>query len=78
MNIAEGCGHDSERQFARYLRQAAGSANEVEYQILLLRDLEYMDAITPRELHTRVCEVRRMTGALLERIQPPAAKRNSL
>lgn len=63
MNIAEGCGHDSERQFARYLRQAAASANEVEYQLLLLRDLNLLDPSSHRDLHDKTCEVRRMVIA---------------
>ncbi|MCH8815844.1 MAG: four helix bundle protein, partial [Chloroflexi bacterium] len=34
-NIAEGCGRNTEADFARFLQIAAGSASEVEYQLLL-------------------------------------------
>ena len=34
-NIAEGCGREGERDFARFLSIAGGSASEVEYQLLL-------------------------------------------
>jgi len=41
-NIAEGCGRNSEPELARYMSIAAGSASEVEYQLLLARDLKYI------------------------------------
>ena len=41
-NIAEGCGRNSERELARFMGIAAGSANEVEYQLILARDLNYV------------------------------------
>ena len=44
-NIAEGCGRDSEADFARFLQIAIGSTTELEYQILLSRDLKLIDSI---------------------------------
>ncbi len=47
-NIAEGCGRDSERELARFMVNAAGSASEVKYQLILARDLNYIqDEIYP-------------------------------
>lgn len=43
-NIAEGSGREGDREFARYLSIAAGSASEAEYQVLLARDLGYLAA----------------------------------
>ncbi|HLU81771.1 MAG TPA: four helix bundle protein [Trueperaceae bacterium] len=74
INIAEGCGHSSQRQFARYLRDALASSNEVEYQLLLLRDVSLLDAQIHAKLHRQTCEVRRMLLALLKRVQPPPAQ----
>ena len=34
-NIAEGCGRDTDADFARFLQNSAGSAIELEYQLLL-------------------------------------------
>jgi len=41
-NIAKGCGRDSERELARFMSIAAGSASEVEYHLLLACDLNYI------------------------------------
>src|SRR5690349_11476327 len=41
-NIAEGCGKNSQGDFARYLSVALGSANEAEYFLLLSKDLKYL------------------------------------
>jgi four helix bundle protein len=34
-NIAEGCGHRSDSEFARYLQHAAASASELQYHLIL-------------------------------------------
>ena len=49
-NIAEGNGRGGDRDFARFLRIAQGSVNEVEY-LLLLRD---RSKITSPNLFTKV------------------------
>ena len=41
-NIAEGCGRSTEKDFARFLDNAMGSASELEYQLILASDLEYV------------------------------------
>ena len=42
-NISEGCGRSSDKEFNRFLTIALGSASEVEYLILLSKDLKYID-----------------------------------
>ena len=38
-NISEGCGRDSDAEFNRFLTIALGSAFEVEYLLILSKDL---------------------------------------
>ena len=57
-NIAEGCGRDSHREFARYLRIAYGSACELETQVIIARrrnmtDEEVLDAVATKTETTR-------------------------
>ena len=71
-NIAEGCGRGSRREFCRFLRIAAGSANELEYQLILGRDLEYLSPADFTALTDRLTEVRRMLAALIARVSSAA------
>jgi four helix bundle protein len=59
-NIAEGCGRDTEKELGRFLSIAAGSASELEYQLLLAHDLEYLPPDAYADLKEQVAEVKRM------------------
>jgi four helix bundle protein len=67
-NIAEGCGRSSDRELARFLSIAAGSASEVEYQILLSRDLGYVDEDAYQTLSQQVNEIKRMLSVFLQKL----------
>lgn len=41
-NIVEGCGRETDNDFRRFLVMARGSANEMEYHLLLAKDLGYI------------------------------------
>lgn len=43
-NIAEGCGRTGDVEFRRFLVIAMGSANELDYQLLLGSDLGFIPA----------------------------------
>jgi four helix bundle protein len=64
-NIAEGCGRGSDGEFGRFLQIAMGSASELEYHLLLARDLGYLDGETYATLDARVVEIKRMLTGLL-------------
>jgi four helix bundle protein len=59
-NIAEGCGRDGEKELCRFLSIAAGSASELEYQLLLAHDLDYLSRDAYVALNEQVVEVKRM------------------
>jgi four helix bundle protein len=63
-NIAEGCGRSGNAEFGRFLTMAMGSASELEYFLLLARDLEYL---TP-EKHAPVAEEVRAMRCMLNRL----------
>ncbi len=67
-NIAEGCGRESDRELARFLSIAAGSASETEYQLILARDLAYLDPEHHQVLDAQINEVKRMLNAFIQRL----------
>ena len=69
-NIAEGCGRGSEAELGRFMLIAMGSSSELEYHLLLARDLGYLSAQDYRELSQRTGEVKRMLSALIVKIRP--------
>jgi four helix bundle protein len=68
-NIAEGCGRDSQGDFIRFLRIALGSASELEYHLILARDLDYLLGADYAPLTRAVVEVKKMITALIRSIQ---------
>jgi len=59
-NIAEGCGRNSNPQLANFLQIATGSCSELQYQIILSKDLTYITEEVLKELDTEVVDVRKM------------------
>ena len=68
-NIAEGCGRNTDADFARFLQMAMGSASETEYQLILARDLEFLPKDSYEKLHNDTEEVKRMLASLLKTIR---------
>ncbi len=65
MKIAEGCGRDRSSEFAQCLGQARGSGVELEYALLLSRDLALIAPESHEPLQRQVIEVRRMLSGLI-------------
>ena len=70
-NIAEGCGRRSDAEFAYYLNIAAGSASEVEEELLLAYDLEFLDKESYLPLDKEVKEIKAMLSKLIDSINKP-------
>ena len=63
-NIAEGCGRDTEKDYARFLSQALGSLYEVETQLELAGQLGYAQGEELAELMAVAENVGKRLGAL--------------
>jgi four helix bundle protein len=68
-NIAEGSVRSSDLDFARFLHTAIGSASELEYFLLLAKDLGYLGLAPFDQLTADVQEVKRMLAALINRLK---------
>src|SRR3982074_2864327 len=67
-NLAEGCGRSGDAEFARFCSIAMGSASELEYHLLLARDLKLFKPGDYEELAPRATELKRMLTALLQKL----------
>jgi four helix bundle protein len=76
-NLVEGRSRNSARSFAAFVDIAAGSAAEVEYLLLLARDLGYLEESVHRQLANEIDEIRRMLGALRARVSTRLEVRNA-
>jgi four helix bundle protein len=69
-NIAEGAGRGSDPDFRRFLLHSLGSANELEYDLLLARDVGFLPEVEHSTLVAQVGTVRRMLSALTRSVAP--------
>jgi four helix bundle protein len=68
-NVAEGSVRSSDADFARFLHIALGSASEVDYYLVLARDLEFLEASAYQSLDSGAQEVKRMLASLIARVR---------
>jgi four helix bundle protein len=69
MNIAEGCGRAGSAELRQFLRIAVGSATELDYQLLLARDLKLLKESDYLRLHDRVGDFLKMTVSLIRKLK---------
>ena len=75
INIVEGCGRGSDEDFKRFLRNASGSAFEVEYILLLSKDLNYISEEKFLELSPKVEELKMKISKLILKIEEDINKK---
>ncbi len=68
-NLAEGCGRQTNPEFARFVKISMGSASELDYHLLLSRDLGFLEAETYERAAKRLTEVRKMLTSLLSTVE---------
>jgi len=73
-NIAEGSQRETSADFRHFLSMAAGSVAEVQYYLILGRDLGYFTAAQIQESFTLAAETVRLIESLRESLRKPAAK----
>lgn len=67
-NISEGCGRGSDTDFARFIQIAIGSASELEYRILLAKELDYLTVTEYSELTEEIIKVKKMLTSLKKKL----------
>ena len=76
-NISEGCGRNGYKEFSRFLNIAQGSpkgyrfayACEVKCQILIARDLKYLDNSKSQLLTDKINEISMMINSLNQKLK---------
>ena len=66
LNIVEGCGKFTNKDFTKYLDNALGSAHETEYCLTLLYELEFIDKEIFLEINGVVNEIKAMLIAFIK------------
>ena len=59
-NLAEGCGRRTSSELARFVRIAMVSASELDYHLLLSRDLDFIKEDDSKRTSRNLVEVRKM------------------
>lgn len=73
-NIAEGFGRRSDKEFARYLDIAQGSACEARSHLYVALDLGYLKQEQFDQLHAELGDVGRKIFALVQHLRPETAR----
>ncbi|HZI54018.1 MAG TPA: four helix bundle protein [Chitinophagaceae bacterium] len=68
-NIAEGCGKNTQTDFARYLQNAFGSMQEVQYLSFLSFELKYLDRENYIILENSISEIKAMLIGLIQKVR---------
>lgn len=66
-NIAEGAARNSEKEFIRFLQIARASATEIETQLIIAKNLDYLTI--DNNLQEHLVELLKMLSALITKIK---------
>jgi four helix bundle protein len=71
-NIAEGKGHRTDREFATFLFHARGSLLELQTQVMIARELQYLPGVKAKALLEQSSHVAQLLNALINtfRVKP--------
>ena len=74
-NIAEGYGRGHRGEYIQFLRMAYGSSGELETQLMLSKDLGYLNDEEFKRGSSLLLEVQKMLGSMLRRFGSESQKR---
>ncbi|MFP9097612.1 four helix bundle protein [Flavobacterium sp. RHBU_24] len=67
-NIAEGCGRETQKELIRFLYISSGSAHELEYLLLVSRDLNFIPENIYLKLNSDINEIKKMLASLIRKV----------
>jgi len=67
-NIVEGKARGSNKEYKRFLLMSRGSLEEVKYQLMLARDLKYIDDKRYKEVLDLMDEVGKLLNGLIKKL----------
>ncbi len=68
-NIVEGCGRESDKEFARFLHISSGSAFELEYLLIVSKDLKILNPGSAQILLAEINEIKKMLFSLIQKLK---------
>jgi four helix bundle protein len=71
-NIAEGAARDSQKEFNQFLNISLGSCFEIETQLILANEFNYISKLELQTLIERVTKIQRMICKLKDSMKQPS------
>ncbi|NGF55924.1 four helix bundle protein [Parapedobacter sp. SGR-10] len=68
-NFAEGCGRRSDKDFDRFIQISLGSAHELEYFVILSKDLNFIDITVSSTLIEEINMVKKQLFSLSQKLK---------
>lgn len=73
-NISEGCSRSSEKEFAHFLEISLGSAHELEYSMLLMKDLLFINEVEYSIINENINAIKAMIINLIKKVRSESAQ----
>jgi four helix bundle protein len=69
LNLAEGCGRFTQADKAHFFQIAFGSLQELEYSIILSKDLGYLNEVEFEKLNIKINEIKQKLISLISKVR---------
>ena len=71
-NIAEGAGRPTQKELVHFLSFSLGSAYELETELLVAKDLNYISESQSKQINENVIEVQKLVYSLMKKYDNPS------